>query len=169
MVERTLLFIKPDGVQRGISGEIITRFEKVGLKIVGMKMVVVNKKFLEEHYNDVAERHGQAILNQLLEYGTMGPVIAMVLEGVNGIDLVRKMCGPTEPKSAAPGTIRGDFTHVNYAFADKSKQAIRNVVHRSGSLKEAEFEIYHWFNDDELFTYDSAHDLHILHKKKETE
>ena len=166
MIEKTLVLVKPDGVQRGIAGEIITRFEKVGLKIVGMKMVSVNKKFLEEHYNDVAERKGQKILNELLEYGTMGPVIAMILEGINSVALVRKICGPTQPCDAAPGTIRGDFSHVNYEYANEVNQAVRNVVHASGSSKEAEFEIYHWFNDNELFTYESAHEFHVLHKTK---
>lgn len=167
MIEKTLVLIKPDGVQRGLSGEIIKRFENVGLKIVGMKMLWVDKDFGAIHYEDVKRRRGEKVFYGLLSLITMGPVIAMVLEGVDAVDIVRKMTGPTEPKAAAPGTIRGDYAHVSFAYSDIVGEAVRNVVHSSGSKEEAKIEVALWFKDNEIHDYPSVHDLHILHHKVE--
>jgi nucleoside-diphosphate kinase len=167
MIEKTLVLIKPDGVQRGLTGEIIKRFENVGLKIVGMKMVWIDEDFASKHYADVRNRKGDAVFKALLKLITMGPVIAIVLEGIGAVEIVRKMCGPTEPKSAQPGTIRGDYAHINYAYADVVGEAIRNIMHASGSKEEAKEEVALWFNESEIHDYDSVHDLHILHRKVE--
>ena len=165
MIERTLLLVKPDGVQRGLSGEIIKRFENVGLKISGIKMVWVDEEFGAKHYSDVKIRRGEKVFKAVLGLITMGPVIAIVLEGVDAVEVVRKICGPTEPKAAQPGTIRGDYAHVSYAYSDKVDEAIRNVVHASGTNQEAKNEIALWFKDDELHSYPSVQDIHILHYK----
>ena len=162
MIQRTLVLIKPDGVQRGLSGDIIQRFEKVGLKIVGMKMLWIDKNFARSHYVGVAERKGEKVMDMLLDLITMGPVIAMVLEGVDAVPVVRKICGPTEPKEAQPGTIRGDYAHVSYAYSDRVSEAVRNVVHASGEPEEAEHEVGLWFTPEEIHDYPSVHDIHVL-------
>jgi nucleoside-diphosphate kinase len=167
MVERTLLVIKPDGVQRGLTGEIIKRFETVGLKIVGMKMLWIDESFAEKHYSDIKTRRGQKVFDMLMGLITMGPVVAMVLEGIDVVEVVRKMCGTTEPKTAAPGTIRGDYAHVSFAYSDEVSQAVRNVVHASGTKDEAKAEIALWFKTEELFSYPAVHDIHILHHNAE--
>ena len=164
-VERTLVLVKPDGVQRALTGEVIKRFEGIGLKIVGAKMVWVNEEFARKHYSDVAARKGEKVFQGLLGLITMGPVMALVFEGVEAVEVVRKLCGPTEPRTAAPGTIRGDYAHVSYAFCDVADEAVRNIVHASGSKPEAKTEIALWFKDNELFSYPSVHDMHILHHK----
>ena len=165
MIERTLVLVKPDGVQRGLTGEIIKRFENIGLKIVGMKMVWVNEEFATKHYSDIKERRGEKVFTGLMGLITMGPVVAMVLEGVDAVEIVRKICGTTEPKSAPPGTIRGDYAHVSFAYSDEVEEAVRNVVHASGTPDEAKVEVSLWFNDDEMHAYPSVHDIHILHHK----
>ncbi len=167
MIERTLVLIKPDGVQRGLSGEIIARFEKVGLKLVGIKMVWINEDFAKKHYFDVLERKGEKVFSGLLKLITMGPVIAIVLEGIDAVEIVRKMCGPTEPKSAMPGTIRGDYAHASYGYTDAVGEAVRNIIHASGSKSEAKTEISLWFKEEEIHDYFSVHDVHILHHKLE--
>ena len=158
MIEKTLVLIKPDGVQRGIVGEIIHRFEKVGLKIIAMKMFHVDKEFAKIHYEAHVDKKFYPGLEALI---TMGPVVAMVLEGIDAIELVRKMVGSTEPKSAAPGTIRGDYAHVSYGYADGQGISIKNVIHASGDKADAEKEVKLWFTDDEVFDYESVHDNHI--------
>ena len=100
----------------------------------------------------------QAIFDITLDMMGQGPVIAMVLEGVEAVSLVRKMVGGTEPKSAQPGTIRGDFSHMSYAYADDKKKGIPNLIHASGDPKEAEQEIGHWFADSELYDYEALHE-----------
>ena len=164
MIEQTLLLVKPDGVQRGLVGEILKRFENVGLKIVGMKMIWIDEDFATKHYSDVKVRRGEKVFEMLLGLITMGPVAAFVLEGIDAVEIVRKMCGTTEPKSAAPGTIRGDYSHVSFAYSDEVSQAVRNVVHSSGNSAEAKVEIALWFDPKELYCYPSVHDLHILHQ-----
>lgn len=159
MIEQTLVVIKPDGVQRCLAGRIIQRFEDVGLKIIGMKMVWVNKEFTRQHYKEHLEKHFYPGLEALL---TVGPVIAIVIEGVNAIAQVRKMVGSTEPKSAAPGTIRGDFSHVTYEFADKKGVTLKNLIHASDSDKNAKIEIKLWFKKDELHAYKTVHDMHTI-------
>jgi len=159
MIQRTLVLVKPDGVQRAIVGEIFTRFEKAGLKIVGLKQVWVDKEFAKEHYADHIDKPFYSGLESLI---TMGPVIAMVLEGVESVEQVRKMVGATEPKKASPGTIRGDYAHVSYGHADKHRIAIKNLVHASDSVENAKKEIALWFEDKELHTYNSVHDTHTF-------
>ena len=157
MVEKTLVLFKPDTVQRGLVGEILTRFERVGLKIVGTKMIFPNKDHYYHHYEDIGQmvtRRGQKAFDVTLEMMQTGPVIAMVFEGVEAVALVRKMVGGTEPKSAAPGTIRGDFSHMSFEYADGEGKGIPNLIHASGDSKEAKQEIGHWFAADELYSYE---------------
>lgn len=162
LIQRTLVLIKPDAVQRSIAGRIIQRFEDVGFKIVGMKMRWVDKNFGTKHYYDVMDRHGPKVLEGLIKNITEGPVIALVLEGVSAIEQVRKMVGPTEPKSALPGTIRGDFSQHSYALADSKGIGIKNVIHASSSPKDAAYEIALWFSNDELHTYKTVHEVHVF-------
>ena len=158
MIQRTFVLVKADGVQRSIVGEIITRFEKAGLKIVGMKMVWVDKEFAKEHYAEHVDKPFYAGLESLI---TMGPVVAMVVEGVESVEQVRKMVGPTEPKKAAPGTIRGDYAHVSYGYADQKGIAIKNLVHASDAVATAKKEIALWFKEDDVHSYKTVHDIHI--------
>ena len=159
MIERTLVLIKPDGVQRAVMGRIISRFEDAGLKMVAMKMVWVNEEFSKKHYAEHVEKPFYKGLESMI---TMGPVLAMVLEGVEAIALVRKMVGATEPKSSAPGTIRGDFAHVSYGYADEKGIGVKNLIHASADKKDAEIEVPLWFEDKEIHSYKTVHDAHIL-------
>jgi len=159
MIERSLVLIKPDGVQRGLIGKIISRFEDAGLKLVGMKLVWVDKAFAKKHYAEHVEKPFYPGLEAMI---TMGPVLAMVLEGVHAIEIIRKMVGPTEPRAAPPGTIRGDFAHVSYKYADKKGISIKNLIHASDSEKTAKREIELWFSKEELHSYKTVHDVHII-------
>jgi len=155
-IEKTLIIMKPDTVKRSIVGEIVSRFERVGLKIIGVKMIQPTPEFMEKHYYDVLERHGEKILNGLKDYMGSSPVIAIVLEGESSINLVRKMVGSTEPHSSAPGTIRGDYAHMTYSRADASDNDIKsvyNVIHASANEKDAKHEISLWFSEAELWSY----------------
>lgn len=157
-IERTLIVMKPDAVQRGIVGEILSRFERVGLKIVAVKMVAPTKEHYYKHYEEIGKmitRRGKEKFDITLEMMIQGPVIAMVLEGVEAVELVRKLVGPTEPKNAAPGTIRGDYSHMSFGYADNKKKGIPNLIHASGNEDEAKQEIAHWFSDDELYNYEA--------------
>ena len=138
--ERTLVIIKPDAIQRGLIGEIISRFEKKGIKIVAMKFVSVDRKLAEQHY---AVHKGKPFFEPTVDYITSAPVVAMVLEGINVIDMVRGMMGVTDPQKAAPGTIRGDYGQF----------IGRNIVHGSDSTETAQFEINLWFQPDEIAAY----------------
>lgn len=177
--ERTLVVIKPDGIQRSLIGEMIKRYERVGLKIVGIKMLVPTEDFIEKHYTlDPAWRKvtGEKtikgyrdkgmeppstdpfeitakILANLKKYMTSGPVIAMVFEGAHAIKIVRKITGGTEPLATDVGSIRGDFVLDSYQMSDTDNRAIRNLIHASGSVEEAENEINHWFKKEELINY----------------
>lgn len=163
MIQRTLVLLKPDAVQRALAGRVLQRFEDAGLKIVGMKMVWIDKEFAKRHYTeDVAKRRGEHVRMELIEYVTGGPVVAVCLEGIEAVDLVRKLVGPTEPKSALPGTIRGDFAHQSFSYADNKKIPIKNLIHASGNLAEAKQEVSLWFSEEELHSYKTVHDLHIL-------
>jgi len=163
MKEQTLVVIKPDGVERSLIGEIIKRFEQRGLKVIGLKMKWIDKKFAKEHYTeDIEKRRGEKVRTLLLEFITEGPVVAMVIEGVNAIENVRKIVGDTEPRASPPGTIRGDFAHVSYSYADERKTAIRNLIHASGTREEAAKEIVLWFRKEELHDYPTVHDKHLL-------
>ncbi len=160
-MERTLVILKPDTVQRGLVGEIITRFEKVGLKIVGIKMLSPDKAHYHHHYENIskmASRRGQKALDVTLELMMTGPVIALVLEGIEAVEQVRKMTGATEPKAALPGTIRGDYSHISLNHANAREIGIANIVHASGNLEEANQEVEHWFTPEELFDYETVHD-----------
>lgn len=155
--------LKPDAVQRGVMGKIIQRFEEVGLKIVGAKMVWIDKDFALKHYTeDISRRRGEHIRKALVDYLVVGPVMALCLEGIEAVELVRKMVGGTEPKSALPGTIRGDFAHQSYGYADAQQTAIKNLIHASANPEEAKQEVSLWFSDAELHSYKSVHDEHIL-------
>jgi len=161
-LERTLVLLKVDAVQRGLMGRIIQRFEDVGLKIVGMKMVWVDERLASEHYNDLGIRRGEETKKRVVSMLTQGPVVAMAIEGIEAVAEVRMMVGSTEPKAAQPGTIRGDFAHVSYGYADGHNIGIKNLIHASGTPEEAEREVMLWFNFDELYKYKSVHDAHIL-------
>ena len=150
MIERTFVAIKPDGVKRGLIGKIIERFEDAGLKIVGLKMVLVTKEFAEKHYE---EHRGELFYKPLLKYITEGPVVAMVLEGVKAIKVVRKMVGATNPEEAAPGTIRGDFSHLSLEYSNLKNRGGANIIHASDSKETAEKEISLWFKPEEIFEY----------------
>lgn len=177
--ERTLVVIKPDGVQRTLVGEIIGRFERVGLKLIAMKMLVPTEEHIEKHYTlDPEWRRltgektiksyqskeqkppsedpleiSALILERLKKYMTSGPVIAMVWQGAHSTELVRKIVGGTEPRTSDVGTIRGDFVLDSYIMSDGDGRAVRNLIHASGSAKESEAEISHWFKENELVNY----------------
>lgn len=177
--ERTLVLIKPDAIQRTLVGEIIGRYERLGLKLVAMKLMRPTKELVEKHYtNDPdwirktgakfiahATEHGlnikhpdpvkmgEHILHRLAKYMTSGPVIAMVWQGLHAVPIVRKITGGTEPLRSDVGTIRGDFVLDSYEFSDIQDRSIRNLVHASGSVEEANKEIALWFGKEELIDY----------------
>ncbi|MFA5997861.1 MAG: nucleoside-diphosphate kinase [Candidatus Paceibacterota bacterium] len=182
--ERTLVIVKPDGIQRALIGEIMKRYERLGLKLVALKMMVPTEEMIETHYlldpnwkKNVGEKSiasyvkkgetppsndpievANVVVGNLKKYMTSGPVIAMVWEGAHAVELVRKITGGTEPRSASIGTIRGDFVVDSYQMADTDSRAIRNLIHASGSVPEAEMEIPHWFNDAEIMKYSVPHE-----------
>jgi nucleoside-diphosphate kinase len=167
-VERTLIILKPDTLQRGFVGEILTRFERTGLKIVGTKMLRPDYDHYYHHYETIGKmisRRGQKAFDVTLEMMQEGPVIAVVLEGVESVELVRKMVGTTEPKAAAPGTIRGDYAHVSFSHADQEDLGIPNIIHASGDPEEAKQEITHWFSGSELYEYETVHEKYTAPKK----
>jgi nucleoside-diphosphate kinase len=162
MIERTLVLVKPDGVQRQIVGEILSRFEKAGLKLIGLKMVWVDDTFARRHYTeDIEKRRGKHVREYLAEFIKSGPIVAIVLEGVQAIENVRKMVGSTEPRVAQPGTIRGDYAHTSYAYCDSKQMVVKNLIHASADSKDAEYEVQLWFKPDELHTYKTVNDMHI--------
>lgn len=168
-MEKTLIILKPDAVQRGIAGEIVTRFEKVGLKIVGAKMLQPSYDHFYHHYENIGKmvsRRGQKAFDVTLSMMNSGPVIAIILEGVEAVSLVRKMVGATEPKSALPGTIRGDYSHMSFAHADNNDVGIPNLIHASGDPEEAKAEISHWFSESEIFSYETVHEKFTQTKRK---
>jgi len=140
VTERTLVLVKPDGVQRQLSGRIIARFEERGLKIVGLKLMVVDRALAERHY---AIHREKPFFPGLIEFITSSPLVAMVLEGPGAIAMVRSIVGATRPEQAAPGTIRGDLAMVT----------AQNLVHASDSAETAEAEIAMWFSPGELVSY----------------
>src|SRR6266481_8142305 len=149
-MEQTLVLLKPDAVDRGLVGEIVQRFERVGLKIAGLKMVQPDAEMAGKHYTeDLAVRRGEHVRNMMIEMLVSGPIVAICLEGIESVELVRKMVGATEPKSAAPGTIRGDYSHVSFKHADSKKIGINNLVHASSNVEEAGQEISIWFKESE--------------------
>lgn len=163
MIERTLVLIKPDGIQRCLAGRIISRFEDSGFKIIGMKMQWTEKEFAKRHYTeDIEKRRGKIVREKLIDFITTGPILAICLEGVNAIENVRKIVGDTEPRKALPGTIRGDFAHVTYEYSDSKNLAVKNLIHASSSKEDADNEIKLWFSGDELYNYKTVHDVHII-------
>lgn len=177
--ERTFIIIKPDGVQRSLIGEIIKRYERSGLKLVGIKMIVPKAEQVEKHYLldpqwkenvgkkaiEAYEKKGQTppstdplevgdrVIEGLKKYLTSGPVVAMVWEGAHSVEVVRKITGGTEPRTSDVGTIRGDFVLDSYMMADVDGRAVRNLIHASGSVEEAQNEINLWFNENEILDY----------------
>ena len=187
--ERTLVLLKPDAVSRGIVGEIVTRFEKVGLRIAAMKMLYATKEQLEDHYfkddewlirkgKDIIKnkgypatydpkKAGKEIVDGLVKDMMLSPIIALVLEGHNAVKVVRKICGPTNVEDALPGTIRGDYSHDTYLLANVSDRPILTIVHASGDLADAQKEVKIWFSDDEIYDYERADTrLHYRGHKK---
>lgn len=177
--EQTLVIIKPDGVQRGLIGEVIKRYETCGLKLVGLKMVIPTRELALKHYSidpDWALKSGtktfesykakglplpgndpvefaEGIRRKLMDFMSSGPVVSMVWQGMGAVSIVRKITGSTEPLSSAPGTIRGDYTIDSYTAADTDARAVRNIIHSSGSVDEAEKEIKIWFDKKEILNY----------------
>lgn len=169
-MERTLVILKPDALQRGIVGEIITRFERVGLKIVATKMLAPSEEHYHQHYEGISKmisRRGREAFGVTLQMMQSGPVLAMVLEGIEAVEQVRKMVGTTEPRAAAPGTIRGDYAHISFTYANSKNLAVANLIHASGNAEEAEAEIAHWFAESEIFgTYETVHERFTQPKQK---
>jgi nucleoside-diphosphate kinase len=154
-IERTLVLLKPDAVTRGVLGRIVARFEDALFKVVGVKMVWMDADLTRRHYVDLEERQGTDVYNVTASYMQQGPVLALVLEGVDTIKAVRKMLGPTIfPGDSPPGTIRGDFGHQTKAYANTRGRAVANLVHASGSAEDAKREVELWFKADELFDYE---------------
>lgn len=168
-MERTLIILKPDTLQRGLIGEIITRFERAGLKIVATKMLQPDQDHYYHHYETISKmvsRRGQKAFDMTLDMMQDGPVIAIVLEGIEAVSLVRKMVGDTEPKKALPGTIRGDYAHVSFDHANTEELGIANIVHASGDPEEAAQEIAHWFSESEIHDYQTLHEKFTQPKRK---
>ncbi len=162
MIQQTLVLIKPDGVQRGLIGEIIKRFEQRGLKIIAMKMCRVERSLAEKHYTeDISKKHGKEVREYLLDYITSGPVIALAIQGSDAVRIVRKIVGSTYPGEADIGTIRGDFAHVSKEYAKKKNQG-KNLVHASETEEDAKKELALWFSVDEIHDYKLAVEEHIL-------
>lgn len=177
--EKTLVLIKPDGVQRSLIGEIIRRYERTGLKLVALKFVIPNEEMVKAHYLsspgwlesvgtksiaayqkkglrpafDDPVKCGEAVLERLIKYLSSGPVLAMVWQGNEATGIIRKITGGTEPLTSDVGTIRGDLTIDSYQLGDTDNRAVRNLIHASGSVREAEAEIKVWFKDEEILKY----------------
>lgn len=177
--EQTLVIVKPDGVQKGLIGEVIKRYERCGLKLVGIKMVIPTKEITFRHYSidpDWAIKTGtktfdsykakglplpgkdpvefaEGIRRKLTEFMSSGPVVPMVWQGMSAVPIVRKITGSTEPLASLPGTIRGDYTIDSYTAADADARAVRNIIHSSGSVEEANKEIAIWFDKNEIVSY----------------
>lgn len=184
--ERTLVLIKPDGVKRGLVGEAVKRFEQRGLKIIALKMLAPSGQKFHDHYpkeqawifrlgektlsafqkyglsakqmlgTDDPKKIGPAVRKWIIEYMTSGPIVAMVIEGIHAIDMVRKICGPTLPNMAEMGTFRGDYSVDSPTLANLHKRAIHNLIHASENAAEARHEIKHWFTKTELHDYKRA-------------
>jgi len=157
-METTLCLIKPDGVRRGLVGEILSRFERMGLKITAMKLMIADAGLAGRHYTyeDIAVRHGEAVRNSLIQFITSGPVVAFAVEGVSAVENVRKLCGSTEPLKAAPGTIRGDYAHHTFEATKPNGQAVRNLIHASANPEDAARELGLWFTPEDYVVYRRA-------------
>ena len=148
-MDRTLVLLKPDAVQRGLAGEIINRLERRGLKLAAMKMLLVTEELAHRHY---ADHVGKPFFNGLVKFITSSPIVAMVIEGENAVDVVRNTMGVTSPSDAAPGTIRGDLALTIGA----------NLIHGSDSAESAIREIGLFFSPDEVIDYTRAVDSWII-------
>ncbi len=157
-LERTFVALKPDAVQRGIVGDVIKRFERSGMRLSAMKMVQADDDILQDHYSEHVDKD---FYQGLKEFMQEGPIVAMVLEGVNAVENVRKLVGETAPKEAQPGTIRGDFAHVSFDHADEEGKAVKNIVHASGNLEEANDEVAIWFDESEVHDYTRSDVSHV--------
>lgn len=170
-IEKSLVILKPDAVERGLIGKILERFENAGLRLVAMKMVVANPDDMRRHYGDWVERYTEKLglelastaYKAIVDFMTSGPAVLLVLEGVAGVAVVRKIVGSTYPDQALPGTIRGDFAHVSQAYANGQGLSIKNLVHASGSVEEAVAEISAWFTPAEMYDYEP---VHLKHTRK---
>jgi len=163
--EKTLILIKPDGLARQLIGKIISKFEDSGLKIIGMKLTQASEELALKHYrNDISKKHGEKVRNSLIKYIKEGPIVAIVLEGIDGIHVTRKIVGSTYPNESLPGTIRGDFAHISKDYANKNEINIRNLIHASENKEDSDIEIALWFKPDELLTYKTVHDIICLKK-----
>lgn len=176
--ERTLVLIKPDAIQRSLIGEIVSRFERVGLKIVALKIFVPTEEEIRQQYAPSKEaiieqgkrsiaaqaklgrkikkppyEHGMEIFNRIKRFMLSGPSVAMILEGNQAVEIVKKLAGATEPLSSNVGTIRGDYTLDSYEMADADDRSVRNLIHRSASKEEAKGEIKIWFKSEEILDY----------------
>lgn len=184
--ERTVVLLKPDAVKRGLSGEILTRFEKAGFKIAALKMVHVDADMVAKHYPDDKEylslvggktlktyeeygmdpnealgtkdayEIGQMVRKWNMEFLSSGPVLAVLLQGIHAVDAVRMMVGNTLPRFAEPGTIRGDFSLDSPILANMQKRTVKNMIHASGTVEEAKFETELWFHNNEIHEYKRA-------------
>jgi nucleoside-diphosphate kinase len=155
-VEQTLVLLKPDAVARGLVGRILMRFEDALLKVVASKMVWMDPDLMRRHYFDLEERFGSQVYAAMATFMQSGPVLAVVLEGVDAVACTRKLVGPTYPDQAPPGTLRGDFAHMSRAYANERGIAVANLVHASGNVDEAKHELSVWFATDEIIDYPSA-------------
>lgn len=176
--QQTLMIIKPDGVQRGLMGEVLSRFERTGLKFIGIKFVIPTEEQCWTHYNKDDEwflkkgtgiyearkaaglpvdkepiEYGRDIIKQLVNFMTSGPVLAAVIEGNEAVAIVKKIVGATEPKTSDVGTLRGDFTVDSYDLAGIDGRAVRNLIHCSDAAEEAQREIAIWFKKEDLIKY----------------
>jgi len=184
--EKTLMLVKPDGVKRGLIGEIINRVEQRGLKVIALKMVWAREKQADDHYpkddkwikrlgektkksydeygrdikkdfgTDDLLKVGQEVRSWLMKYLTSAPMVSVVVQGIHSIDMVRKLVGPSLPVFAEMGTIRGDYSVDSPTAANLDKRAIRNIVHASETPAEAKHEIAHWFGMEEIYEYTRA-------------
>jgi nucleoside-diphosphate kinase len=160
-VERTLVLLKPDAVGRGLVGPVLTRFENALMKIVAAKMVWMDADLTRRHYFDLEDRFGPDVYNAMAAFMSTGPVLAVILEGVDSVACVRKLVGATYPDQAVPGTIRGDYAHMSRAYANSNKVAIANLVHASGNAEEARREIDVWFAKEEIHEYQTASERYV--------
>lgn len=184
--EKTLVLIKPDGVKRGLIGEVISRIERRGLKIIALEMVWATKEQIDDHYpknvewikkigektkatyekyninakkeigTEDSEEIGKMVRGWLIDYLTSGPVVKIIIKGIHAVDMVRKLVGNTIPALAEMGTIRGDFSVDSPIAANKNKRGIRNLIHASETSEEAQHEIEFWFSPKEIHDYKRA-------------
>jgi nucleoside-diphosphate kinase len=184
--EKTVVLIKPDGVKRGLIGEIVRRIEQRGLKIIALKMFQATPEQIDDHYpkdqawirrlgekslntyeryglnpieelgTDNPDEIGKKVRSWLIDFMTSGPLVKMVIQGVHAIDMVRKLCGNTLPNLAEMGTIRGDYSVDSAALANTGKRAVHNIVHASETPEEAVHELEYWFSPEEIYEYKRA-------------